>query len=90
MGPESGSTMRKKITISLQPSSEADSTSSNGIVDSKNVRIMIRLYVLTAVGSTMAQIVFRRFSRCTIKNVGIMPPVKNMVNTNRPIKRLRP
>ena len=90
MGPESGRTIRKKMTRSLQPSSEADSTSSKGMVDSKNVRMMMRLYVLTAVGRISAHIVLSRCSRCTMRNVGIMPPVKNIVNTNTPMNRLRP
>lgn len=52
--------------------------------------MMMRLYVLTAVGRISAHIVLSRCSRCTMRNVGIMPPVKNIVNTNTPMNRLRP
>ena len=57
-----------------------DSSSSLGMPE-KKVRIRIRFQVLTAPGSTMPHKVSTSPSDRTTRNVGIMPPLKNIVKT---------
>ncbi|MNP46879.1 hypothetical protein D3C76_1409070 [compost metagenome] len=65
-----------------------DSSSSLGMPE-KKVRIRIRFQVLTAPGSTMPHTVSTRSRERTTRNVGIIPPLKNIVTTINRVKLLR-
>ena len=74
---------------SLAPSSTADSYSARGIARKKLIRISSSI-VQIALGSTMAPTVSVSPSDFTTMNVGITPPLKNMVNMISPMNTLLP
>ena len=78
---DSGSTIRTSTMKSFAPSRYADSCKLSGIVR-KNARMTNTFQALMMAGTTIARREFINPTALTMRNVGIMPPLKNIVKTN--------
>ncbi|MNC40988.1 hypothetical protein D3C75_897340 [compost metagenome] len=84
---DNGSTIRNRMVRWLAPSILADSSRLSGIAW-KEVRIIIRLKVLTANGMMVAHKESIRPAPLTTRYNGTRPPWKNIVNTIRIVNML--
>ena len=85
---DSGSTMLKKNLVFEQPSISAASRSSSGMLVWKNVRLMMMFVMDVAPRITMTSGLLYKPRLLTVRNVGIKPPEKNIVNRNIFVKKV--